>query len=213
MGPGRKVEVAVTGPAGMRGLWIVLVVLLASTTGCLSGSTIDVEIVSTDREPEQRAEDEILIARLHGNETREAVEGEPSHGVCDVAFSHRLDVANRTLTYDGGRYEALDPNQTWGLLATEHWDEATFCPIAYALHTEPDEGVEVALGEAENVTVALHEDGRLVVQGRTVEQGEAARVTYSYESSQDGTVYRHEGAFTVEVLGAWSTGNVTAEPR
>lgn len=197
----------------MRAWWLGVAVLLAPMAGCMSGSQISVEIVSTDRSEEQRDASETWVAWLHGNETRGAVSGEPSHGVCDVAFSHRLDLTNRTLTYDGGRYESFEPNGTWGLLATDHWDEATSCPIAYGLHPEPDDGVSIDLGPAGNLTVALSEDGRLTVHDRTVEQSQAARVTYGYTDEAEGATYRHEGLLTVEVLGAWASEDLRPEGR
>lgn len=192
------------------GVVVVVSLLLAGCAGTpgVEGDGYEISIVDTDREVETRGSDELWVTWLRGNETRTAVEGEPSHGVCDVAFSHRLDPANRTLTFDGERYPSLDPSETWGLLATDHWDEATFCPIAYGLHPDPADGVEIGLGQAGTVILALHEDGRLTVEERTVEQGQAARVTYTYESTEDGTVYRHEGSFTVEVLGAWPAEDV-----
>lgn len=196
------------GLGAVRAWWLAVALLLVPVAGCASGSQVNVEVVSTDRSVEERATDEMWVAWLRGNETREAVSGEPSHGVCDVAFSHRLDLTNRTLTYDGGRYQSFEPNGTWGLLAADHWDEATFCPIAYELHPEPDDGVSIDLGPAGNLTVALLEDGRLTVQGRTVEQGQAAHVTYQYTEETDGATDRHEGSLTVEVLGAWATEDV-----
>lgn len=208
-----KVEMEGVGLDPMRAWWLAVALLLVPMVGCASGSQLNVEVVSTDRSVEQRDPGEMWVAWLHGNETREAVSGEPSHGVCDVAFSHRLDLTNRTLTYDGGRYDSFEPNGTWGVLATDHWDEATFCPIAYGLHPEPDDGVSIDLGPAGNLTVVLLEDGRLTVQGRVVEQGQAARVTYAYTDDSDGVTYRHEGSLTVEMLGAWASEDVGPERR
>lgn len=195
----------------MRSTLLALVLLAAPLAGCASESSITVDVVQTDRSPEERSSDEMWVAWLHGNETREIVSGEPSYGVCDVAFSHRLDAGNRTLTYDEGFNEGFEPNETWGVLATDHWDEATQCPIDYDLHVEPSEGISIDLGRAGNLSVALLEDGRLTVQDRTVQQGEAARVTYAYTEETEEATYRHEGSLTVELLGAWPTENVRPE--
>lgn len=200
----------------MRRGWIPLLVAAVLLAGCAAGpggvvDGFEVKVVDTDREPETRADDELWVAWLNGNETRTAVEGEPSHAVCDVIFDHRIDPDNRTLAYAEERYPGFEPAESWGLVATDHWDEATQCPIANALHPDPSGGVQVDLGAAGTLDVVLGPAGTLTVAGEEVAQGEAARVTYTYESTEEDTVYRHEGQLTVEVLGAWPAENVTVE--
>ncbi len=197
------------------GVVLVASLLLAGCAGTPGGDGdgYEISIVDTDREVETRGSDELWVAWLRGNETRTAVEGEPAYGVCDVAFDHGIDAGNRTLVYEADRYPRFEPGEAWGVLATDHWDAATQCPISYALFPEPSAGVAVDLGPPGNLTVALAEDGALTVDGRTIAQGEAARVTYTYESTEDSTVYRHEGSFTVEVLGAWPAEDVRPDDR
>lgn len=197
--------------------WTVLALVAAlagagCTTGPGPGATgLEVEVVDTDRPAETREDGEVWVAWLYGNETRTAVEGEPSHAVCDVAFDHRIDPANRTIVYEEERYPGFEPVDAWGVLATDHWDEATQCPISYALHPDPSAGVDVDLGPPGTLTIVLGPGGGLTVDGRQVSQGEAAVATYTYESTDEGTLYRHEGQLTVQVLGSWAAERVTAQ--
>lgn len=91
---------------------LLLAGCLAGPSGSPTGFTVDV--VETDRSPETREEGELWVAWLHGEETRTAIEGSPSHPVCSAAFDHRLDAANRTLTYEDHTYPDLDPRARVG---------------------------------------------------------------------------------------------------
>jgi hypothetical protein len=198
----------------LRAAALAAVLAVGGLAGCLSGpggqSPISVDVVDADRAVGERGDDELWIVWLHGNETREVIEGDPARAVCDVVLSHAVHPGEERITYSNASHPDLEPGEAWGLLATNHRDSWSQCPVAYELVPDPA-STRVDLGEPGELAMTVDpETADLTVNGRGVAPGEAAHVTYAYESQVTEGRFAHEGELRVEVLGAWPAENVTA---
>lgn len=183
-----------------------LLALALVTAGCVTSSPEadhEVQVVDNGRDGEQRSDDEAWVVWLHGAERNDAP---PQTGLCDNAMSHEIDPQNRSLTL----YDSVDEDDLWGVLVLDHFDQNPHCPIAYNAHPnpDPDEPTRVDLDAGGELEVTVHRDGRLTVDGGTVEQGEAARVTYEGRETIEGEQYQVRGRLLVETLGAWSLDRI-----
>ncbi len=186
-------------------LAVLLGLLLA---GCASepGPTTVARPVADD----QRDAGEFWMVWVHGNETwRQTSQGMSAQAMCSVLFSHRLDPARATVRYDGGRYD-FEPEAVGVVVAFDHWERPSHCPLAYELHADPGT-LSQPMGRYGTLDLQVHDDGDLLVNDEPVALGSAARYTYQGTAQQHGETYRYEGTFVVENLGAWPSRSLMAD--
>ncbi len=186
-------------PAGM-----VPVVLCAALAGCSGGDPDAPQRVPTNVFDDHRDAGEFWMVWVHGNETRRMVSGSiDSQAMCSVAFSHRLDPARGTLRYTSRSYD-FDPQSVQVIVAFDHWERPSDCPLAYTLVADPGpEPHEQEMGRYPAVSLSVEAAGDIVVNGERASLGSALRFDYSDVEAERGSTYRYDGVFTVENLGAW----------
>ncbi len=179
---------------------LTLVLVLMGLAGCANSGGPDlvpVQVLDDHRDP-----GEFWMVWVHGNETRRMVAGSiDSQAMCSVAFSHRLDLARRTLHYDGRRYD-FNAETVQIVVAFDHWARPSDCPLAYTLVADPGTIVQ-EMGRYGTLRMTVEAGGAVVVGDERAPLGSALRFTYDDTDTEGGSTYRYEGIFTVENLGAW----------
>lgn len=189
-------------------LGILAVVVLLGLAGCLSDEPEpslerDIRIVDADTDETARAEDEYWMVTVQGEE----VDEEENQPVCGrLPPNYDIHPANRSVVYNNSSY-TFDPQQVTTLLAYDHEDKSASCPEAEHLVANPDADHVQAMGGYGNLTLTVHANGTVVVDGERVPLGQAAEVTYEGRPARGGHV---EGSFRVVNLGAWDQANLTA---
>lgn len=177
-----------------RRLLISVITLAVLAAGC--ADTIDRQAPTIEGEPtgQTRGAGEYWMVWIHGNETLDPT---PTY-VCSVAFDHRIQVANRTLTYENFTYD-FDPSEVRAMVAVDHWEEGSSCPRTYTL--APGHGpTELNMSRYGTLTLEISQDGTVDLgEDVEIQPGQSAR--YTYTATDEGADVT--GSFVVEALGAW----------
>ena len=137
---------------------------------------------------------------VHGRETHDP----PPGYACDIALDHAVDPEAQALGYEESRY-SFDPDSLAWVVAFDHFEAESGCPLAYTLHVNATAARE-RLGEGPMLALFVHANGTLQVsEGAWLPPGGNATFTYHGETVRDGEQVAVEGTYTVEHLGPWPT--------
>lgn len=180
------------------------------------------EYVDAEGRPGPRGEDEYWMVRVSGAEDRRP----RWPGVnCSSLKHYGMLPGEQSLSYNRGLYD-LDRGNVTAVLAIYHGRRKLNCSLAEVLVPDATVPATVHLGRAGNVTFEVLGDGTVVVDAHGasyhVSPGRAGRGSYvasgvadgenMEHTEEEGTVYRYEGTFRVENLGAWPRANITSFP-
>lgn len=149
--------------------------------------------VTSDREPsgvahQTRDDDEYWMIWVHGTETQSCAREPCATAQCSIVFDHELDPESKTFR----RANNTAPKAPWVIVAFDVFDDGS-CPVAYS-HSYNESSVEQHI-RVTKLTLDVHANGTLRVNGGWHPLGERARMTY--ETAE------RRGEFVTENLGAW----------
>lgn len=192
-GPGRLSEPEMG--LGTRRLSLVVAALVLAV-----GCTMDPSTPRNDTASEEDGPSEVWVVHVRGNETHEPPPGE----ACDYDFDHRVDPSQPRLVYAN---ETYDLSQAALVIAFDHFEHGSSCPLAYELYTGFEE-TTVEMGRFGNLTLTPREDGSLAVQagGGETELVPGDQRSYTYNDTyedRNGHEVEVSGRFVVDHLGRW----------
>lgn len=166
----------------------------------LAGCTETTVVVTGGREPsgvahQTRGDDEYWMIWIHGTETQSCGRDPCVIAQCSIVFDHQVEPNTRTFRHA----DPTAPKAPWAIVAFDVFDGGS-CPIAYS-HSFNETHVEQHF-RVTTLTLDIHANGTLRVNGGWYPIGERERITYETDD--------HRGEFLVENLGAWAQGAIVA---
>jgi hypothetical protein len=121
---------------------------------------------------------------------------------CDYDFNHSIDENRTIVRYEEREYD-IDPDSVGFLIAFDHFESPTGCPITYGVRVAVPV-VREAMGRFGPLELRVHENGTVIANGESViGPGETATFAYEDAYAEASQSVLVNGEITIRHYGAW----------